>query len=67
MLLITIGKEAFRNCHSISCITIPANLTSFGDGAFSYMDSLERIEVSPHNKTFITLITKYLFIKCTKN
>ncbi len=56
----TIGKEAFRNCHSISCITIPANLTSFGDGAFSYMDSLERIEVSPHNKTFITPDNKIL-------
>lgn len=55
-----IGKESFRNCHSITSITIPANLKSFGDGAFSYMDSLERIEVSPYNKTFITPDNKIL-------
>ncbi len=55
-----IGKESFKNCHSITCITIPANLKSFGDGAFSYMDSLERIEVSPYNKTFITPDNKIL-------
>ncbi len=56
----TIGKESFKDCHSITCITIPANLKSFGDGAFSYMDSLERIEVSPYNKTFITPDNKIL-------
>ena len=53
-LLSTVKKEAFRNCHSIKKITIPSNLQSFGAGAFSYMDCLETIDVSPYNKTFIT-------------
>lgn len=58
--LLVVEKEAFRNCHSIKKIIIPANLKSFGDGAFSYMDSLETIEVSPLNKTFITPDNKTL-------
>ncbi len=50
----TIKKEAFRECNSIVSITIPANLKCLGEAAFAFMGSLQCINVSPYNKTFIT-------------
>jgi len=49
-----VGKEAFRKCPKIKSIYIPSNLKIIGNGAFAEMDSLVYLDVSPHNKTFIT-------------
>lgn len=58
-----IKREAFRYCHSIKKIVIPEKLKSFGDYAFACMDSLERIEVSERNQTFMTPDNKILIHK----
>lgn len=49
-----VGKEAFRKCPKIKAIYIPSNLKIILDGAFAEMDSLVYLDVSPHNKNFIT-------------
>lgn len=49
-----IKKESFKKCNKVKKLTIPASLKSFGEAALSYMNSLEYLEVSPLNKTFIT-------------
>ena len=50
----TIGNYAFKNCKKIPSLYIPASLTSIGYAPFSYMSSLEHIEVSSKNKKFKT-------------
>ena len=38
-----IGEYAFRYCGSLTSITIPANVTSIGSGAFSLTSDLETV------------------------
>jgi hypothetical protein len=35
-----IGKHAFSNCESLSSVTIPGNITTIGEGAFSFCTGL---------------------------
>ncbi len=42
----TIGDSAFKNCKSITSITIPDSITSMGNYAFSGCSSLEKVNIS---------------------
>jgi hypothetical protein len=39
----TIGKNAFRNCKSLTSITIPSSVTTIGDNAFENCSSLNAV------------------------
>ncbi len=41
----SIGKHAFSNCHSLTCINIPDSVTSIGDLAFYGCESLTSINI----------------------
>ena len=56
----SIKKKAFQKCISLKTFRIPANLNTLGIAALNYMDSLERIEVSPENEKFLTPDNKIL-------
>ena len=55
-----IGKEAFRNCTSLTDINIPNAVTSIEEGAFMYCTSLTDINI-PNS---VTSIGKSAFIFC---
>ncbi len=50
-----IFSEAFKNCHDIIQVTIPAHLWYLGENVFECNTSLEKIEVSEYNKVFASL------------
>ena len=56
-----IGKEAFRNCTSLTDINIPNAVTSIGKEAFMYCTSLTDINI-PNS---VTSIGKSAFYDCT--
>lgn len=56
----TVQKEAFTNCNSLKEITIGPHLKTIEPLAFSFMGSLERINVDSSNETFITFDNKLL-------
>jgi len=41
----TIGENAFRNCISLTEITIPNSVTTIGDSAFQYCESLTTVNI----------------------
>ena len=43
--LITIGKEAFKECKNLSTINIPQSVTTIGQSCFSYCNKLEEISL----------------------
>lgn len=56
-----IGKEAFKNCASITEIIIPNSIIKIGDGAFNGCSSLEQINIP----STITNIGNYMFASCS--
>ena len=55
----SIGRSAFRDCSSLTSITIPKGVTSIGEEAFSYCSSLTTVKI-PYS---VTSIGDYAF--CT--
>ena len=56
----SIGESAFKNCYSLSSITIPDGITSIGDSAFYYCSSLSSITIPGS----VTSISSYAFTRC---
>lgn len=50
-----IAAGAFSECVDMKSVTIPASLTSIGDGAFAGCARLSRIEVAPGNLSFVVV------------
>ena len=57
-----IADGAFRDCRSLTCVTIPDSVTSIGEDAFSYCSSL--IDVTIGNG--VTSIEDSAFYDCTR-
>ena len=57
----TIGKSAFRDCASLSSITIPESVTSIGENAFLFCRLLTSITI-PES---VTSIGEGAFLNCT--
>ena len=57
----SIGSEAFRNCSSLTSVTIPNNVTSIGSYAFYYCSSLTSVTI-PNS---VTSIEYYTFSNCS--
>ena len=56
----SIGESAFRNCTSVTSITMPNSVTSMGESAFRNCTSLTSIKI-PNS---VTSIGKYAFYGC---
>jgi hypothetical protein len=59
--VIGIGGDAFRDCTSLSSVTVPDSVTSIGVGAFAVCTSLTSITI-PNN---VTSIGHWAFYGCT--
>ena len=57
----SIGNIAFKNCSSLTSVTIPKSVTSIGNSAFSDCTGLTSI-IIPEN---VTKISKNIFYKCS--
>jgi hypothetical protein len=51
----SIGERAFRNCSSLTSVTIPPSVTSIGDFAFLYCSSLTNITVDYRNPDYASV------------
>ena len=59
--VVSVGNEAFRNCSSLTSVTIPNSVTSIGDYAFSHCSSLTSVTI-PNS---VTSIGNSAFCYCT--
>ncbi len=57
----TIGKSAFRDCSSLTSVTIPDSVTTIGDVAFRNCDSLTSVTIGDS----VTSIGKMAFAYCS--
>jgi len=57
----SIGNDAFRDCTSLTSVTIPNSVTSIGDGAFLKCSGLTSVTI-PNS---VTSIGDYAFAECT--
>ena len=57
----SIGDYAFRNCSSLTSVTIPTGVTSIGDRAFAYCSGLTSVTIP----TGVTSIEDYAFYYCS--
>jgi hypothetical protein len=57
----SIGLDAFRDCRSLTSVTIPNSVGSIGSGAFMYCSGLTSITI-PNS---VTSIGSYAFIRCS--
>ena len=57
----SIGDEAFRNCNSLTSVTIPNSVTSIGEAAFICCSSLTSVTI-PNS---VTSIGEASFVGCT--
>ena len=55
-----IGEAAFKNCSSLTSVTIPNSVTSIGSDAFSGCDALTSVTI-PNS---VTSIGKFAFVGC---
>ena len=57
----SIRKESFKNCNSLTSVSIPTSVTSIGQSAFSRCSSLTSIDIP----TSVTSIGGYAFSGCS--
>ncbi|MCD7728980.1 MAG: leucine-rich repeat domain-containing protein [Clostridia bacterium] len=61
LLITAIGDNAFKNCTSLTSVTIGSGVTSIGDGAFEYCTSLTSVAIPDS----VTSIGDDAFFYCT--
>lgn len=59
--VVSIGKDAFKDCSNLTSVTIPNSVTSIGNGAFSRCSSLTSVTI-PNS---VTLIGNSAFSGCS--
>ena len=57
----TIGKWAFKNCHSLNSLDIPGSVEYIEEGAFSYCTSLSSVNIPDSVKS----VEREAFLACT--
>jgi hypothetical protein len=56
-----IGNKAFRDCSSLTSVTIPSSVTSIGEGAFWACGALTQVTIPAS----VTSIGNYVFYECS--
>lgn len=59
--IVAIGSKAFKNCYSLTSVTLSQSLTSIGDNAFEGCRGLSRIEIP----SGVTSIGQLAFSQCS--
>ena len=61
-----IGSYAFRDCSGLTSLTLPAGITSIGDGAFSHCSGLKEVRfcINDNLDTYLTKGHPYISVGC---